>query len=270
MPRPYDASIVTELGNIAVDQLPAGLQIRRGSFPGIANGDKFGYIANVGSGITRATPASWVDLWAYGIARTPPSGTFTPFMASNDAGDTDVPIAWTYLDADGLTQTITVNTDASDGTTPVSFGVTATEVFRGVAGAARAGDVHVLSANDFTSGDPTDDADLVAHIPALDGKTQQLMGRVPADKRYYLEKLLVRMARESGAASSCEFVFETQEPGGIFITERPFFLSTGSPVDGDLSTVTLEPSANFRVRLRDVSDNNSYIGGSLIFWEEDV
>lgn len=248
------------------------LDIQRGLIGGMAIGDKFGYSSGLGVTISEGTPASWVDLWAYGGQRTSPSGTFTPFFASDDSADTDIDIEWTYLDTAGVEQTVTVATDASDGQTPVSLGVTATESYRGENAAATAlvGNVALASANSFTAGAPDNQNEVLAYIPIGYGQTQQLTGRVPAGKARLLQKLSLPMARASGAAGSALIDFQTRLPGRTFVTKRPLSISNVGQEPEDMRAITLTALQDYRVRIKDVSDNATTINGTLLFFDVDV
>ena len=257
---------------ILVRTINADLDLQRGTLEGMAAGDKFGYSSGLGTAVVQETPSSHVDLWAYGGQRTSPSGTFTPFMASDDAGDTGINIEWTYLDASGLEQSVTVTTDSSDGRTPVSLGVTATEVYRGenVGATALAGDIACTTVNNYTNGAPDDDTEVLAVIPALDGKTQVLAGRVPADEEFLLRDLNVYLSRNSGSAGNALLRFQTRKPGGIFVSQVPFSVSTAAAVLQDMSSIKLDPGTDYRVRIIDVSDNASTINGRLTFFRVKV
>lgn len=193
-------------------------------------------------------------------------------MASSAAGDTSIPITFTYLDASGLEQTATVNTNASDGRTPVSLGVTATELFRAHNSGSTdlAGNVAFTTANDFTGGVPNNQDEVLAYIPASDQQTQVLARRIPADKQAILTNLRLYLSRASGAAGSADVVFQIRLNGEVWRTTRPYQITTSVPVDEMIQGTVLPPLTDIRLRIRDVSDASSAIAGSVDFLLVDV
>lgn len=234
---------------------------------GVTSDTKFGYTVGLGTAIILGTPSTWVDLWAYGGLRTSPTTTFTPYMASTDSGDTDIDVVWTYLDAAGVEQSVTVATDATNGTTPVSLGVTAQELYRGsnASSTALVGDVACATTNAFTAGSPTNQDEVLAVIPATDGQTQVLARRIPAGKQAVVRGINLYGTRRSGGAGSVSIVLEVRENGGVWLTERSYSLSTASPIRDNTAGLVLPPLADFRVRIRDVSDSGTDVSGSVVY-----
>lgn len=235
------------------------------------DGDKFGFIGPLSTSVTIGNPATWVDLWSYGGQRTSPTGTFTPFMASDNSADTNIPVTWTYLDASGYEQTMTASTNAADGTIPVSLGVVGQESFRGfISGSTDiAGDITLTTANNFTAGVPNAQSEVLAHIPQYDNQTQLCARRIPIDKRVKVTKINITLSRINGSAGSAQAVFQTRAPGGTWLTKRRYQVSTTSAINKD-ANITLEPLSDFRVRIRDISDSNSYVSGDIIFIQQDA
>lgn len=234
---------------------------------GVQGSDKFGYTSGLGTSVQYGTPSSWVDLWAYGGLRTSPTTTFTPYMASTSSADQGIDITWTYLDAAGDEQSVTVATDASDGRTPVSLGVTAQELYRGsnTDSTDLVGDVSVATTNAFTSGVPSNQDEVLAAMPANDGQTQVLARRIPAGKQAVINKININLAIASGAAGSASVVFQIRVTGGVWITRRSYEVTNSAPAKDSPNGMVLPALSDFRVRIRDVSDNNTTISGSVDF-----
>lgn len=264
---PLTQTIATDTDAVIVRAIDTSLDLAFGSFSGMSEGNKFGYTADVGSSITLTDTGTWEDVWTYGGKRTSPTSSFTPYMASSDSADTDISVTWTYLDADGIEQTVTVNTDASDGQTPVSLGVTATEVYRGRISdsAAIAGAIGVATTNSFTAGVPTNQNEVLANINPNDRQTQVLAGRVPANKQRRVKYIHLSMLRDSGLAGSVIASFDTRLTGEDWISKRLILITNADPKSRYVSGLILPPSTDFRIRIRDVSSNGTYIEGSIDF-----
>ena len=271
--RQPNAPVNQTLGNdadaIVVRQYPQDIDLALGKLGGAQRNNKFGYTPELGTTVDIGTPSTWVDLWSYGGLRTSPTTTFTPYMASTAIADTDIDVEWTYLDVDGVERTVTIATNASSGRTPVSLGVTAQEVYRGIALSDIAGSITVTIANNFTNGAPDNQNEVLAHIPTNDNKTQVLARRVPVNKRFILQDIYLRLARASGADGSAILAFQIRESGGNWFSEFPTTI-TNANSDPIVLNKTLEPLTDFRIRIRDVSDNNTNISGYLNFIEVDI
>ncbi len=263
---PITQNIAKDADATIVRSVDSELDLAFGKFDGMTEDSKFGYIEALGTSVVIGTPSTWNDLWASGGLRNVPSGTFTPYMASDDAADTDIPITWTYLDSSGYEQTVTVNTNASDGRTPVSLGVTAQEVYRGTTGSTLTGDVTVCTANNFSSGVPVSPTtQLLAKILARDGQTQICAGRVPVNKKRRIKSIFSACTLLSGGAGAVLAVFEVRPNGGAWQVKRPMMFTSYSDYDRVIRGIVLEPLTDFRIRIRDVSDNNTYIEATIDF-----
>lgn len=267
---PVNQTIGADADSMLVRTFPEGISTALGRVGGVTGGDKFGYIAGLGTSIQIDSPSTWVDLWAYGGQRTSPTTSFTPYMASDDNTDTGIDITWVYQDADGVEQTVTVATDGSDGRTPVSLGVTATEVYRGwnASGTDLTGNISCVIENDFTNGVPDEQDEVVAHILAEDQQTQVLAARVPAN-RVLIPKgpvaLHMAMLRNNGSAGSVNAVFQTRETGGVWRTREQILCTDSVPAELTLSGLVLTAGTDYRVRIRDVSDSATFVTGSFRF-----
>lgn len=248
------------------------VELALGRLGGVTSRRKFGYASGLGVGIVIGTPSTWVDLWVYGGLRTVPPSSFTPYVASTASGDTDIEISYQYLDANGVEQQGTVNTNASNGQTPVSTGVTATELYRAWNSDSTAvtGNVSFARTNSFTSGAPTNQNEALCRIGPNDQQTQLMAFRVPSNKYCILKELECYLARESGAAGSAICAFEIRESGGVFRNIFPFTVGNSSPIEHSFGPTLLQPSTDVRMRIRDVSDNDTYITATLDYLFVDV
>jgi hypothetical protein len=245
--RPIDPKVDLELGKLGGAQAKA----------------KFGYASGLGIGVTIGTPSSWVDLWSYGGLRTAPSASFTPYVASSSASDTNN-VRFEYLDANGVEQEVEVTLT---GQTGVSLGVTATDITRGWNPSATdyVGDIACTTANNFTAGVPTNLNEVLVDIPANDGQTQTLAYRIPTGKQAILEHININVIRASGAAGSIIAVLQVKESGGVWRTRLPLECSTSTPVNEEIHGLNIPAGACIRVRIRDVSDALTNVSGVLSY-----
>lgn len=268
---PINQNIASDSDAILVRSVSSDLDLAFGRFDGMATDSKIGYCEDAGTTIIMGTPSTWVDLWFPKIQRADFSGTFTPYLASSDSADTDKSITISYLDANGLEQEVTISTDASDGQTPVSLGVTATEVGRAWANDAITGDISIGQNNSFTSGAvTTTTSDLLAYIPAKDNQTQQCIFTVPANKRRNLKSVHLSMLRDNGAAGAVIAVLQTKETSGQWRTRRKILVTTSMECSRDLFGLILEPLTKLRIRVRDVSDNGTYIEADIRYEDLEI
>lgn len=179
------------------------LDLAMGRINGLSEGGRFGYNPDID---TTTDPE---HIWTYGGLRTSPTSSFTLYAASDSASDTDVDITAVYLDASGNLQTVTFNLN---GQTPIDTGVTATECTRAYvdpgSNNALVGNVSLTRANSFSSGVPSNQNEVLAHILAADGESHVLADRVPTGYSYRIKRLSFLadgaavaklQARESGA-----------------------------------------------------------------------
>ena len=271
---PLNLSIANDADAIITRAISTEIDLALGRVGGMLSDARFGYLIDQGTSIDLGTPSTWVDLWSFGGQRATPlhGNTFTPYMASTASGDTDIPVTWTYLDADGVEREVTVNTDASDGQTPVSIGVTAQELYRGTieGDTDQTGNIAAGTASGSFSGGAPSQATALAQIPVNDNQSQMLISRVPAGKVRILDWVRIPIARASGADGSAHVVLQTREPGGVWKTRRPFLATTAVPVDRKIRGITLPELTDFRLRIRDVSDAATTIGGELDYYDVDT
>lgn len=238
--------------------LPNETLIALNRFNGLTDDEKFG----ISQDIDTASPPQ--EVWAYGGVRTFNETSFTPFIASSDALDTGVLIDVVYFDADNIQQTTQVTLN---GTTPVDCGVTATESFRMFVSADSPsipiGDIYLTTANDFSSGIPNNQEEVLNQIPVGLGQSVTACDRVPDGTDYIVKRIRILMARGSGAAGSAFVTFDIREPGSlVWRTMIPFNLTNSSPVDTPVTMSSFPPQTDIRIHVHSVSDNNTQISAS--------
>lgn len=269
---PLNQNIGLDSDAITTRSVDSSLDLAFGKFTGMSEGNKFGYSAGLTTAIQIGNSATWVDLWAYGGQRTSQTTIFTPYMASSNAADVSKEVTWEYLDENGLEQTVTVSTNALDGTTPVSLGVSATDITKGyISGASGcAGRLTVAINSGFVAGVPATQASVLAAITTGDNRTQLAMARVPANKRRRIKRLNCYMLRDNGSAGAVIAVFQKKESGGVWQTRENIFCTSAFAFSADQSDVILEPLTDFRVRIKDVSDNATYVAANIDYEDLEI
>ena len=269
---PINQVISDDADAIVVRTVNSELDLAFGRFSGMIEDNKFGYIENLANTIVRGTPSTWVDVWSYGGQRTSPTTSFTPYMASDDVADVDIDFTWVYLDENGDRQTVTVSTDGADGRTPVSLGVTATEVIRGYNNDStqQVGNVSVMTESDFSSGVPQTQSKVLANILAEDNQTQLCADRVPANKQRRITNISLSILRDTGAETSVQAVFQTRKQGKLWRTRRPIFVSNSAPYNKKQAGLILEAGEDYRVRIRDVSDSSTWVEADVDYQDVDI
>lgn len=264
---PLNQSLGADADSTVIRFRDPGVDEVLGRLGGVSYRRKFGYATGLGTAIQLGTPSSWVDIWAYGGLRTPPTTSFTPYTASASGSDTGN-VTWQYLDGNGDRQTVEVTLT---GQTPVSLGVTATDVLSGWnSGTADfVGQVTCTTANNFTSGVPDNQAEVLAAIPVNDNRTQVLAERVPTGKQFLFDELDLGLTRASGAAGSATLAFAIKEPGGVFQNRRPIEIQDGS-ARINLKGIKAPAGSIIQLRARDVSDPSTSITATLRYREVDA
>lgn len=225
---------------------------------------KYGYIENLQNTIIRTDDNTWVDLWYYGGKRTVPTSTFTPYIASTDSLDTEVDIEFTYLDAAGDKQTGTIALDDTDAQTPVSLGVTATELTRmNITGIKDSvGTIAIATTNNFTAGDPDNQDEVLIAAGPFDNQSQVCADKVPSGIKRRITHIYLGILKDNGSATSVQAVFQTRKSGtSIWRTRRPLFTSNSAPYDRPVKGIILNSGDDYRIRIRDVSDTNTWVEG---------
>ena len=252
-----------------VSQFPMDMDVALGNIPGVISGSKYGYSRGLTTVIDIATPSTWTDLWAYSGQRTSPTTTFTPYVASSSGSDTAKTVVFTYLDTAGEEMTVPVTLN---GQTPVSLGITAQELFTGENTGASdlLGNVAVATTNNFTSGVPDNQNEVLVQMPVNDGRSQVLARRVPSNKQCVFGDCSLTLVRNNGSAASAELSLDVRKSGGVWQSRRPIGISTSEGFCENLSDIVLGPLSDFRVRIRDISDNTCIINGVVKYYFKNV
>lgn len=226
---------------------------------------KFGYSTGLGISIDLGTPSTWVDIWAHGGLRTPPTSEFTPYAASDDAGDTTNAV-FEILDETGHRELVEITLD---GLTPVSLGVTATDVLRAYNSGATdfVGTIYCTTANNFSLGVPDNQDEVLVTIGINEGQSQVLAERVPHGRVFLFKSLDLRLVRASGAAGSAILALSIKEPGGVFRDKLPCQISTAGQPPFNMEGMSAPAGSIIQLRARDVSDNISAISATLRYKE---
>ena len=262
------SAIQADADALVVRSIPTDSDVAFGQFQGFSQDNKSGFSPSLGTTIKIGDTTTWVNVWNSGGLRTTPTSTFTPFMASTASADTDVPIEWVYQDTNGNQLTVTVNTNASNGTTPVSLGVTATEVYDGHAHGNIDGTVSVATANNFSSGTPASQAQKLASINPDDNEVQMAAGRVPLGYRRNVTHITMAMLRENGGTGSVIGVFQKRRPGSyVWETERYLLATDSKNYDQAESGIVLEALTDYRIIVRDVSGTATYVR-AIIYYQD--
>ncbi len=259
---PLNANIGQDADAAVVRSVDPKVDLAIGRISGMEELAKHGFNGDID---TASTPE---HVWTYGGVRTSPTSSFTPFIASDSASDTDVTMTVNYLDANGERQSLDI---ALNGQTPVSLGVTATECTRtyiaDVSNNALAGDVAVTTANNFTSGAPDNQNEVLAYVTASYEQTQIAADRVPTGYKYHIKHLLTDIVRASGAAGSAEVHLQTRVSGGHWRSRRVFQIQTGGSISTPISGLTLDAGTDIRGVVVSVSDNNTAVS---MIWNYDL
>ena len=262
---PLSQSIAECADATLVRTLSAELDLAFGRVGGMSEDAKFGHVLLLDA----ADGPS--DVWAYGsddesaggLVKTWPATAQSLYVASSNASDTDVDVVFTYTDANGLDVTDTVNLN---GQTAVDLGVTGLDVWRARTVDTALGDIYFTIADNFSSGVPATPSQVLAMIPAGYGQTQQIMRYVPANSSARIKHVVARLERASGAAGSAEVWLMTREPGSTaFVVRRPYHVTNSSPIDTEEAGLILQGGTIFLMRVADVSDTDTNIGGKIIY-----
>lgn len=265
---PINATIGSDADAIVVRSVDATLDLALGRFGGMVEDTKFGYVKAIDAADDPA------DIWDWGSddisgakTKTFPTSAATLYIASDAAGDTSKVFTVYYIDANGADASVEVTTNASDGTTPVSLGVTGLDVYRVVLTGdtqTHAGNIYVQQGSGFSSGVPTSAAAVLAFVRAGHGQTQQTQFTVPAGKILRMKRVIVTVARASGAAGSAEIQLLAKPSGGSWAIKREWFLQTGvlsKPVAG----LVFSAGTQLTMRVDDVSDTDTNVTGEYAF-----
>lgn len=270
---PIDSNIGQQAPAIIVRSVSTELDLALGRFTGMSEDAKFGRVEGIDN--TGDFPC---DIWAMaddGFAsrlaeKTFPSSAATLYMASDASGDTDIEVTVPYLNSSGVPLAVTSNLNSSDATTPVNLGVTALDCNRAFLSGdneTASGNIFISNNSSFTSGAPSTLSNTLAMIPAGYGQTQQAIDQTPAGYKYRIKRLIAYMARANGAAGSATIELQVKPSGGSWLVKREFFITTSQPVNKPVAGIVLDGLTQVRLKVTDVSDNDSNFFGE---WHYDL
>lgn len=201
------------------------IEVALGNIPNHSNGTKFGSVYDIDS--ADPTPATvWraADSGSTFRRKTFATVAANLWVASTDNTDT-ADITLIINDANNILNTVTVTLT---GQTPVDTGVSALDCNTAyISGNAQtlAGNVWVTNANNFTVGGvPNDPTEVMAVIPAADGRTQQAVYRVPAGTTMVIREVHASMQAGTGQAAA-KIKILVCEPNASWYTLRPYALT---------------------------------------------
>lgn len=243
-------------------------ELALGRIDGIEEDTKFGCV----TGIDAADNAKDVWDWASddltgADTKTFPTSAATLYIASDNAGDTSISVQVGYIDGNGARQSVVVTTDASDGTTPVSLGVSGLDVNRAFIngdGQSASGNLYIQQGSGFSSGVPSDASAVLAFIRAGDGQTQQAIFTVPNGFKMHITGMVWAINRASGAAGSATCLLKVKTPGGSWLKKRRLYLDNGLHVK-TVRGLVFEPGTKVVMHVQDVSDGDTNVTGELQF-----
>jgi hypothetical protein len=236
------------------------IEVALGNVPNQTNGTKFGSVYDIDS--ADPTPATiWraADSGSTFRRKTFATVAANLWVASTDAGDTSIQITLVVNNASNALETITVTTDAVDGTTPVDTGVSALDcntAYISGNNQTLAGNVWVTNANNFTvAGVPVDPTEVMAFIPAADGRTQQVTYRVPFDTTMVIREVHASMQAGTGQAAA-KVKMLVCEPNESWYTLRPYALTNYISLERP-ELITLPAGTFIEFVIDDVAANNT-------------
>jgi len=234
------------------------LQIAEGQMRGYSANAKFGHNQDID---TATAPE---DLWDNG-------GDYTGFPSQSDDPETvDVFSSNAADDATGTgAQRVTVEgldnnwefaseSVAMDGTTPVATStrwhrVNRVYVIKAGSGGENAGIITVRHT--------TTTANVFATVPVGYNQTTICAFTVPDGKDCYILKLLAQIGRANGSAGSAEFSLRVSRPGEPFRALRYKTVTTQEGyIEQLLAPIKLPPRTDVKVRIEEVSDNDTKCG----------
>jgi hypothetical protein len=232
------------------------IEVALGNIPNHTNGTKFGSVYDIDS--ADPTPATvWraADSGSTFRRKTFATVAANLWVASTNNTDT-ADITLIINDASNILNTVTVTLT---GQTPVDTGVSALDCNTAyISGNLQtlAGDVWVTNANNFTvGGEPNDPTEVMAFIPAADGRTQQAVYRVPAGTTMVIREVHASMQAGTGQAAA-KVKMLVCEPNGSWYTIRPYALTNYIALERP-EIITLPAGTFVECVIDDVASNNT-------------
>ncbi len=101
-------------------------------------------------------------------------------------------------------------------------------------------------------------------MPSDHNQTLICCDTIPAGKTLYVRSVLVTMGRANGSAGSAEVDFDIRPIGQVFNSKLHKYITNSLPLRTEDGYVQRIPEkADFRIRVDDVSDNNTQVSGSI-------
>lgn len=235
-------------------------EVAQGNVPGVTVADEFGRNPNIGTGTTPE------DVWAPGGVYTghPVGGSAeTVEVFSSDSGDTDggtgarvirlVGLDANWADAE---ETLVLN-----GVTPVASTGTWHRVSQAYVTSAGSNEFNLGT---ITCRHTTTTANVFFIMPVDSNQTHVAAYTVPAGKTGYIRTAQFEIARTSGSGGSATVELETREFGGAWRDRIVEEVTTASPiVIHSEGFIVIQEKADVRVRVSDVSDNNTVVSAEF-------
>lgn len=264
---PIGATISADADARVVRSVSSELDLAFGRFSGLEENTKFGMVL----GIDAADNA--VDIWDFASdalstrtdTKTFPTSAATLYAASDSAADTSKQFTASVILSDGTRSDVTWTTDATDGRTAVSLGVSGLDVNTvTLSGSSQthAGNIYVQQGSGFTAGVPNTPANVLAFVRAGYGRTQQATYTVPAGYQIRIKRVILTIARASGAAGSAQIEFRVKPAGKSWIVMREWHLPTGF-VEKHVAGLVYDAGTQIVMRLEDVSDSDTNVTGEF-------
>lgn len=258
---PLNSTISADADARIVRSVGADLDLAFGRFGGMVEDAKFGYV----TGIDALDNA--FDVWNFANdtlsirsdTKTFQTSAGTIWAASDDTGDNDVTITAEYLNAAG---TLTTEAVALAGRTRVRVsdtgdGIDCNRIYE--SGSVQAtGNVYITYGTDTGSGEPNDTSIVIAYMLAGQGQSEQATYTVPAGKQMRIKRIIITVARASGAAGSAIVSLRTRLSGGTWITKRYWNLANGNFIK-EASGLIFAALTNVAMRVEDVSDTDTNV-----------
>lgn len=149
-------------------------------------------------------------------------------------------------------------------TTVDAFRCSRAQVILAGSGGANAGEITVRQA--------TTTANIFIVMPIGNNQSLIAADTVPKDTIYLIESIIVAMSVSGGAAASSVVSLRVRLPnGGVFQTRRIYDLSSGSGeyADQENGGIILQEGTDFKLRVDEVSANNTRVSGRIEYLEID-
>ena len=234
---------------------PASWDIALGNIPSLQSVVKFGGAGPAGAGDAP------LDVWSPGgdyegqpIVGAP---VLTATVVSAGLLDTALGTGARTVQVFGLDENLEPVDEivTLDGTTPVPL----TNLYERLnrmkvltAGSGGENDAVISAVRDVTN-------EVFATIPSGLNQTQIAAYTIPAGKVGVLTNLWVSIGLANGNSGSAEVTLRARPQGGVYQAARSFTLSNSAAVNPITLPVTFDEGTDLKVRVEDISDNNTFI-----------